>query len=229
MDRHVSVNEKKEAISLLIQYGVPEERRVDALDLLDRYGADMVALNIFEAFYSFLPEAEDDVVISLQLVARRQGGFLIMVRAGKASYLYLATHMQADLIGRADEGLADSEMLEFFGFADNDAFVSFMERPGSRRDYDPAHLDDKLCTVCFAADGEFHTLGCPVEICPWCGGQLTYCNCRFEQLGIDEIEDSETLELLLERLEAAGRVPFASEQRPGYPSMDDEEGFPVMD
>jgi hypothetical protein len=223
MKDYVPVAERKEAISLQMQYGVPEDRKDEAFDLLDHYGADLIALNIFQSFYSFLPEAQDDVITALRLLARRQGGFLIMAQTLADNYLYLATHGQADLIGRAEEGLADSEILEFFGFEDNDDFLNKIQDPDSLQVYDPAYQDKDICTVCFVADGEFHTLGCPVEICPWCGGQLTYCNCRFEQLGIDELEDDAQLELLLERLEEAGRVPFSSEQRPGYPTMDDDD------
>ncbi len=223
MKDYVPVAERKEAISLRIQYGVPEDRKDEAFDLLDHYGADLIALNIFHAFYSFLPEAENDLITALRLLARRQGGFLIMAQTPADNYLYLATHAQADLIGRAEEGLADAEILEFFGFENNDNFLNRIKDPDSLQKYDPAHQDNNICTVCFAADGEFHTLGCPVEICPWCGGQLTYCNCRFEQLGIDEFEEYAQLELLLERLEGAGRVAFSSEQRPAYPSMDDDD------
>jgi hypothetical protein len=62
-----------------------------------------------------------------------------------------------------------------------------------------------------------------VELCPWCNGQLTGCNCRFEQLGLEQLEDEADVERLREKLEAAGRVPFATEQRPAYPTMDDNE------
>ena len=67
-----------------------------------------------------------------------------------------------------------------------------------------------------------HTLGCPVEICPWCGGQLTYCNCRFTRMDIDAMEKIEQIEKLLELLEEAGRIAFKKEHSPGYPTMDDE-------
>jgi hypothetical protein len=70
--------------------------------------------------------------------------------------------------------------------------------------------------------GEFHTLGCPVEICPWCNGQLTYCNCRFTKLNIDTINKVEQIEKLLQLLEEVGRIAFKKEDSPGYPSISDE-------
>ncbi len=38
----------------------------------------------------------------------------------------------------------------------------------------------KSCTKCNASEGEFHTLGCPFELCPACGGEyrLIDCDCR---------------------------------------------------
>jgi hypothetical protein len=34
-----------------------------------------------------------------------------------------------------------------------------------------------LCGDCEAADGEIHDLGCDLEDCPRCGGQLISCGC----------------------------------------------------
>jgi len=80
-----------------------------------------------------------------------------------------------------------------------------------------------LCPVCAVGVGEYHTLGCPVEVCPWCEGQLTYCNCRFEQLDLEQLDDEADIERLLEKLEATGRIAFDSAQRPAYPTMDGDE------
>ena len=82
--------------------------------------------------------------------------------------------------------------------------------------------DSNLCPSCHVAVGEFHTLGCPVEICPWCSGQLTYCNCRFTILDTDALDKAAQIEKLQELLEAEGRVVFKKEHCPGYPTMDEE-------
>jgi hypothetical protein len=34
------------------------------------------------------------------------------------------------------------------------------------------------CPDCAAGVGEYHVLGCDVEQCPYCGGQLIFCDCR---------------------------------------------------
>jgi hypothetical protein len=55
-----------------------------------------------------------------------------------------------------------------------------------------------------------------VEICPWCGGQLIGCHCRFEQLETDEIADEQDLVRLEELLEQKGRIVYSPEQRPYF-------------
>jgi hypothetical protein len=56
-----------------------------------------------------------------------------------------------------------------------------------------------------------------VEICPWCDGQLSRCNCRFEQLAVEEIDSEQQLETLTELLLDKGRVPFRRHHAPYYP------------
>jgi hypothetical protein len=90
------------------------------------------------------------------------------------------------------------------------------------QEYEPHTLDPNLCPSCHVAVGEFHTLGCPVEICPWCNGQLTYCNCRFTRLDVDTMDKVEQIEKLLELLEEVGRITYKKEHAPGYPTIGDE-------
>jgi hypothetical protein len=60
-------------------------------------------------------------------------------------------------------------------------------------------------------------LGCPVEVCPWCEGQLTNCNCRFTQVGVDRFTADCQLDNFIEALEAKGRIPFdATDQGVGF-------------
>lgn len=90
-------------------------------------------------------------------------------------------------------------------------------------EYEPVNATgSKFCPVCSAAEGEYHLLGCPVEICPWCDGQLSRCSCRFAQLGVDMLEDEKELEELERLLKEKGRIPYAREQRPSYPLDIDE-------
>jgi len=44
-------------------------------------------------------------------------------------------------------------------------------------------LKEKRCHDCGCKEGELHQLGCGMEVCPLCGGQLISCNCHLTQLG----------------------------------------------
>jgi hypothetical protein len=37
--------------------------------------------------------------------------------------------------------------------------------------------EEYVCLDCEAEDGQIHELGCDVETCPRCGGQLISCGC----------------------------------------------------
>jgi len=206
-----------------MRYAVPEGEAKSAAALLDKYDADIIALNLLHSFYINLPEGRDDSVSTIRLLTRRQGVFLLCVSTGSAMhYLYLANREAAHIIGTLAEGIIDRELLDFFGYADNKAVLALTEKPGMVPEYEPLSADPDLCPSCQAAVGEFHTLGCPVEICPWCNGQLTYCNCRFTRLDVDTFDKVEHIEKLLELLEEVGRIPFKKEHAPGYPTMDEE-------
>ena len=223
MDTPKTLADRKKDIQFLMKYAVPEEQMATAAALLDRYDADIIALNLLHSFYIYLPEGTDDSVIKLRLLNCRQGVFLLCVATGNGmNYLYLANNEAAHIIGTLAEGIVDRELLDFFGYADNREVLNLAGKPESLREYEPYTADSNMCPSCLAAEGEFHTLGCPVEICPWCGGQLTYCNCRFSKLDIDSMDKASQIEKLLELLEEIGRVAFKKEHAPGYPTMEDE-------
>jgi hypothetical protein len=213
-----SLKERSREIALLMQYAVPEAERPAANNLLEKYGDDAVALSVFHHFYSFLPEGIDDAVTILRRLGRRESKFLLCATTTLGDYLYVADSEAAVLLGPLAEG-APAEVLDFFGFAGPEHFRKTLEHLEGVPVHVPPHLDRSLCPVCHAAEGEFHTLGCPVEICPWCGGQLTSCPCRFSQLGIHEMDRETQIDELLDLLNAKGRIPFnADEQSPAYPS-----------
>lgn len=213
-----SLTERTREIEQLMQYAVPEDRRTEAFSLLHKHAGDGVALSVFHNFYSFLPEGLDDAIAILCLLARKESKFLLSATTAIDDYLYLADTENAVFLGPLREGIWEDEVLHFFGYKDREAFTKAHRDPAQFPVYVPACLDQHLCPVCHAAEGEYHTLGCPVEVCPWCGGQLTSCPCRFSRLGIHEMDRETQVDELLDLLNAQGRIPFdAARQSPAYP------------
>lgn len=223
MDIQKTLGERRKDIEFLMQYAVPAEQAAAAKGVLEKYTGDIIALNLLHSFYIHLPEGRDDSVVALRLVNRSQGVFLLCVSTGNnMHYLYLVNNEAAHIIGTLAEGIIAQELLDFFGYADNTEFLASKGRTETLKEYVPYTPEADLCPSCQAAEGEFHTLGCPVEICPWCNGQLTYCNCRFTKLNIDSLDKVSQIEKLRELLEETGRIAFKKEHNPGYPTMDDE-------
>lgn len=48
----------------------------------------------------------------------------------------------------------------------------------------PGKFEIQVCSDCGAEEGELHHLGCDMEHCPFCGGQLITCDCPYEELGL---------------------------------------------
>ncbi len=223
MDIPKTLSDCKKDIQFLMKYAVPEDQVETAESLLKKYETDIIALNLLHSFYIHLPEGRDDSVQGLRLLTRRQGVFLICVSTGNGMhYLYVVNNEAAHIIGTMAEGIIDRELLDFFGYTDNREVLVLTREPEKLKEYLPFTADANLCPSCQVAEGEFHTLGCPVEICPWCNGQLTYCNCRFTRLNTDAMDKVSQIEKLLELLEEKGRIAFKKDHGPGYPTMDDE-------
>lgn len=213
-----TLSQREEEIKLLIRYAVPEAQQQEAAALVEKHGGDPVALNIFHHFYSFLPDAREDCIRLLRLLARKEGAFLICATTLHDDYLYLSTNEGAEFLGTLGDGIWDQEILRYFRYKDRQAFLAGHRDLSRFPVYIPAHLDETLCPACHAAAGEYHTLGCPVEVCPWCGGQLTSCNCRFSHLHRDTL-GAANLSDLQALLDQKGRIPFEpAHHRPGYPS-----------
>jgi hypothetical protein len=98
-------------------------------------------------------------------------------------------------------------------------------RPIRKSDNVPT-VEEHTCGDCDCKEGEYHTPGCDMEICPFCGGQLRTCDCVYDVLGIRnrELYTAETAYLPPEiytggltpeqeeawaaKLEEKGLVPF---------------------
>ena len=217
--------QRKEEILLLMKYAVPTEHSEATQQLLERYQTDAVATNLLHTFYSYLPEGLDDGVHEIRLLARRQSAFLLAAVTFHSTYFYLATVDKAEFIGNQKDGIWDKEIRDFFELGTRESFLKKTTTLTDYPEYSPAHQDEKLCPACAAANGEEHVLGCPVEVCPWCGGQLTGCHCRFEQLDRDHMLGEQEIKAFEEKLAQKGRVPYDSNQhRPAYPTAGDETG-----
>ena len=210
------LQEKRHHIRQLMQYSVPEEQLDPALDLLVIFREDRIALMVLQEFYSYLPDAKEDWIKELRLVGRQGGIFLVTAVTYGDAYLYLVSNEGIEFHGSLLEGYLDNELLDFFGFESSAGFKEAGHNPENFPVYQPLQGDIDVCPACHAATGEVHELGCPVEICPWCGGQLIHCTCRFEQLETDEITDEHDLVRLEELLEQKGRIVYSPEQRPYF-------------
>lgn len=210
------LNAKKRAVLEAMEDVVPDEHRAEAEDLLDMYREDRIGLTLLLEFYSHLPEARDEWVRELRVVNRQRGIFLLAVLTAREKYLYLVSSEGVEFQGRLADGFLDDELLDFFGYDSLESFQKICAATDALPVYEPLQLDEDICPACHAASGEVHELGCPVEICPWCGGSLIYCDCRYEQLGLDVIATEEDLVQFEVLLEERGRIPYSPEQRPSF-------------
>ncbi len=218
-----SLKDQVAAIELLIRYSAPAEHRHQACTLVQGYRDDQIALRLLHHFYSYLPEAEDDAVRKISEVSRRQGLFLLVAVSLLGKYLYLVNTEEAVFLGTLEENALDGELLEFFGWQGPAAFAKATRNPTDLADYQAATLDGNHCPACSVATGEEHILGCPVEVCPWCGGQLVHCNCRFGRLQKESLDRDSDLDELYRLLSEKGRIPFEpAGQAPGYFSLADQ-------
>jgi len=203
-----------EEIKLFIQYSVPEDDLKSAAALVDRYQNNAFIVRLFREFYSSLPEAREEAVVRISKLIDKQGVHLFVVSTANYSYLYVVSADNILLLGEYRKEV-DIQVLSFFDFQSNEEFLKVCPLVEDLEEY--VESEKEICAVCGVPEGEFHLLGCTVEICPWCEGQLSNCNCRFEQLKVDNIDDEEQLEKYNDLLTAKGRIPYLKSQAPAYP------------
>ncbi|NOR26798.1 MAG: hypothetical protein GQ542_20885 [Desulforhopalus sp.] len=213
-----------EEVKLFIQYSVPENELQSAVALVDRYRNDAFIMRLFREYYSSLPEAREEAVVRIARLIDRQGVHLFVVSTTAFSYLYAVSADKTLLLGEYRKEV-NAGVLSFFGFGSHEEFLKVCPSIEDLEEY--VESEKELCAVCGVPEGEYHLLGCTVEICPWCEGQLSNCNCRFDQLKVDDIEDEEQLEKFIDLLTAKGRIPYQKTQAPAYPGtssgLDDSE------
>ena len=210
------LEKQRKAILTAMEYAVAEEGREEAEDLLEIYRDDRIGLTLLLEFYSFLPGGQEEWIRELRVINRHQGIFLLAARTDEHCYLYLVSSEGIEFQGELGDGFLAQELIDFYGYESAAAFAQsctpFEELPI----YEPLQVDGEICPACHAVAGEVHELGCPVEICPWCGGQLIHCDCRFEQMGLDALTSEAELDQFEALLEERGRIPFSPEQRPSF-------------
>ncbi|MBC8317187.1 MAG: hypothetical protein H8E41_04725 [Desulfobulbaceae bacterium] len=215
------ISTQLDTIKELMEYGVPKEHLAEANEFLEEFENDIVALNLLHSFYSFLPDGIEDWIRELRIINKKEGLFLICAVTARNEYLYLVNQERAEFLGQLKEGIYDTEVLDFFGYTAAERIENITKDLTSHPLYSPAYENEELCPVCTTANGEYHTLGCPVEVCPWCGGQLTNCNCRFTVLEKSRISSEQDLRTFEEKLSKKGRIAYDSiSQRPAYPSQE---------
>lgn len=210
------LQEKRRRIRDLMQYAVPDGQEAQAHDLLIIFREDRLALDVLDEFYRCLPEAQNDWIKELRLVGRKAGVFLLAAVTSLDAYLYLISSEGIEFHGSIQEGYLDKELLGFFNFSSVEQFCEQARDLENFPFYEPVQTDFDTCPACHAATGEEHELGCPVEVCPWCGGQLIHCECRFAQLDLEEITTDQDLLRFEEVLQQKGRLVYTPEQRPAF-------------
>ena len=220
------LQEKRRRIRELMQYAVPDKQISQAQDLLVIFRDDRIALTVLDEFYQCLPEAQDDWIKELRLVGRKAGVLLLAAVTSADAYLYLISSEGIEFHGSMQEGYLDKDLLSFFGFLSAEQFSEQVSNIDQFPLYESLQTDIDTCPSCHAITGEEHELGCSVEICPWCGGQLIHCECRFIQLDQEEIETDQDLVRFEEILQQKGRLVYTPEQRPSF--ADEGPGIEVQ-
>ncbi len=206
-----------EEIKIFIHYSVPESDLHSAIALVDKYQNNNFVLRLLREYYSNLPEAREEAVVKIARLITHKGVHIFVLTTASFSYLYAVTAEHVLLLGEYLQAV-DTEVLSFFGLETQEEFGKLCQPVSELKEYAASTATEQtICPVCGVLEGENHLLGCTVEICPWCEGQLSYCNCRFEQLDTDVIDNDEQLETFFEMLTEKGRVPYQKSQAPAYP------------
>ncbi len=207
-----------EQLMLFIKYGIKKQDLQIAEDTINSYAKNPMVLRVLYDFYSRMPECREEAASKVNKIVSRQAMYLLGVTTENFEYLFFYNGEESFYLGEKKDGIEDSEILNYFGYTSN---KDFLKQQTTSSTLPVSSLSDKesktFCPACSVAEGEIHQLGCPVETCPWCEGQLSYCNCRFDKLGVGEIVGESELDLLEIILNEKGRIPFSKGESPAYP------------
>lgn len=207
-------------LELYVQYAVEEKDVGLARGVIDSYKDNERILRLLKKYYTVLPEAREEPVHKLSCLMEREGVGLFVLVCTSYSYLYAVSVEEVLLLCEYQKEVP-VEVLAFFGYSSEAEFLQECPAVEDLAAYPAAGDTASVCPACGVADGQEHLLGCIVEVCPWCAGTLNNCNCRFEQLKVEEIENEEQLETFSELLSAKGRIPFSREEKVAYPGTSD--------
>jgi len=206
----------KKEIEVLIPYAVPADELEVAMQFLSSFADDFFALAIIKDYYQTLPNAYEEALVKISVLESKEQVFLLLLSTTGRHYFYVTNDEERMFLGEWESGIKDKHLLRFFDYPDEEAFAKVHDDIHKTKEYTSlARMDENFCPSCGVQTGTMHTLGCPVEVCPWCGGQLSRCNCRFEQLDVEEFTDEMMVDQFAEKLAQKGRLPYEKEQRPG--------------
>lgn len=221
MSKEKSLEKWLEEIKLSIKYAVPEGDQPRALSFADQHKQDRLILALLREYYSTLPEAREEGIIRIATLMTRQGVFLLVAITESNAYLYAVSDETIVFLGEYGSEV-NEQLLSHFDFKSQADFLEKCIEVDGLKDYSSPQKERlSTCSACGVAEGEFHLLGCSVEVCPWCEGQLSNCNCRFDQLEVDEVETEDQLNKFYDLLTAKGRTSFKRDQSPSYPGTGD--------
>ena len=212
-----------EEVDGFLTYAVSPADHTIAMKFVRSYEKDGTALRLFREHYSALPDAIEEPIEALYELASYQGVRCLLATSENGRFVYVVSSDKVIYVGCSVDMFSD-DLLKFIDKTDRAVFAQELEELKGFEPYLP--IDKKgsaVCPTCGVQEGDVHLLGCVTEICPWCDGQLSKCNCRFEKLGVEEITTEEQVERFEELLADKGRVPFAKDQAISFPGL--SKGF----
>ena len=221
MPENKKIQQLVSEIKIYMKYAVTDDQLETAGAVVEKYRNTPRILNLLREFYVALPDAREEPVLRIALLFQHQGVYLLVVTTPSVSHLYISSAQEVVWLGEYKDEV-ESEILSYFGFDSQEEFLKNCPPVAELEEYrSNRNAEISICPACGVQEGEIHLLGCSVEVCPWCDGHLSKCNCRFEQLEVDTIDTDEQLEDFVELLTRKGRIPYDKPQAPYYPGTSD--------